>query len=51
MFDYEEQIRSLTNAFVDEKDPEKIKALAEELLRLLSLEKKPWLMRNQELLE
>jgi hypothetical protein len=51
VFDYEERIRSLTKAFVDERDPEKIKALAEELIRLLSLEKKPWLMRNQELPE
>lgn len=51
MFDYEERIRSLTKSIVDERDPEKIKVMAEELIRLLSLEKKPWVMRNEELPE
>jgi hypothetical protein len=37
----EERIRALTQSIVDEKDQEKIKVLAEELGRLLTLDRKP----------
>ena len=37
----EERIRALTHLIANEKDQEKIKALADELGRLLTLERKP----------
>jgi hypothetical protein len=47
-FEHEQRIRALIKAFAGEKDPEKLKALAAELQRLLTLENKPWLVENQE---
>jgi hypothetical protein len=37
----EGRIRAISDLIVKEKDPEKVKALAEELGRLLTLERKP----------
>jgi hypothetical protein len=47
-FEHEQRIRALTKAFAGEKDPEKLKVLAAELQRLLTLESKPWLVEDQE---
>jgi hypothetical protein len=47
-FEHEQRIRALIRAFAGEKDPEKLKALAAELERLLTLERKPWLLEDQE---
>jgi len=43
-FEHEERIRALIKAFAGEKDPEKLKVLAAELERLLTLESKPRLV-------
>jgi len=47
-FEHEQRIRALIKAFAGEKDPEKLKALAAELQRLLTLESKPWPVEDQE---
>lgn len=41
-FEHERRIRALIEAFAEEKNPEKLKALAAELEQLLKLESKPW---------
>ncbi len=46
-FEHEQRIRSLIKAFAGEKDPEKLKVLAAELERLLTLESKPSLIEDQ----
>jgi hypothetical protein len=45
-FEHEQRIRALIKVFADEKDPEKLKAIAAELERLLTLESKPWLIHD-----
>lgn len=45
-FEHEQRIRALIKAFADEKDPEKLRAIAAELERLLILERKPWLVQR-----
>jgi hypothetical protein len=47
-FEHEQRIRALIKAFAREKDPEKLKVLAAELERLLTLESKPWLVEDRE---
>lgn len=47
-FEHEQRIRALIQAFATGKDPEKLKAIAAKLERLLTLESKPWLIEDQE---
>jgi hypothetical protein len=47
-FEHEQRIRALIKVFADEKDPEKLKAIAAELERLLTLESKPWLIHDRQ---
>jgi hypothetical protein len=47
-FEHEQRIRALIHAFAEEKDPEKLRAIAAELERLLTLERKPCLVEDQE---
>jgi hypothetical protein len=47
VFEHEQRIRALIKAFADEKDPEKLWAIAVELGRLLELEHKPWPISSQ----
>jgi hypothetical protein len=47
-FEHEQRIRALIDTFAEEKDPEKLRAIAAELERLLTLERKPWLVEDQE---
>ena len=42
VFEHEQRIRALIKAFADEKDPQRLKALAAELEQLLTLESKSW---------
>jgi hypothetical protein len=46
VFEHEQRIRALIKAFADEKDPQRLKALAAELEQLLTLESKPWSLRD-----
>jgi hypothetical protein len=45
-FEHEQRIRALIRAFAEEKDPERLKALAAELEQVLKLESGPWPIRN-----
>jgi len=47
-FEHEQRIRALIKAFADEKDPEKLRAIAAELERRLTLERKPWLVNDRQ---
>jgi hypothetical protein len=44
--EHEQRIRALIKAFADERDPQRLKALAAELEQLLTLESKPWSLRD-----
>ena len=46
VFEHKQRIRALIKAFADEKDPQRLKALAAELEQLLTLESKPWSLRD-----
>ena len=46
VFEHEQRIRALIKAFADEKDPQRLTALAAELEQLLTLESKPWPIRS-----
>jgi hypothetical protein len=45
-FEHEQRIRALIKTFADEKDPQRLKVLAAELEQLLTLESKPWSLRD-----
>ena len=49
VFEHEQRIRALIKAFADEKDPERLRAIAAELERLLELERKSWPISKQKL--
>lgn len=44
VFEHEQRIRALIHAFAEERDPDKLKAIAAELERLLSPESRQWLL-------